>query len=213
MSQAETTNTTRRVVLAGLASVPALPASTALASAVAAQPDAEVTLAGEKFQALLRRYVPGWVEWAGLSREAHAVTEAKFGNDYSAPAWTFRGPGEARAYLHEAHALNGTDRASDAQTALYKEMEPLSELIRDTEIQSIAGLRAKTLVAIWQTIPTSTSHDGCLEINDPDLYSLLVASIAVTGLSDFFGWVVEQIEGDATKPISGFDDPTRSQWA
>ena len=42
---------------------------------------------------------------------------------------------------------------SDDETmnALPEEMEPFAETIRDADVTTIAGLRAKTLIAVWDT--------------------------------------------------------------
>jgi hypothetical protein len=36
---------------------------------------------------------------------------------------------------------------------LPEEMEPFAETIRDADVTTIAGLRAKTLIAVWDTYP------------------------------------------------------------
>ena len=64
---------------------------------------------------------------------------------------------------------------------------------------AVAGLRAKALVAIWDSRPTCATHSGCLNLEDEwSLHSLLTGVVAVTGLSDLFGAFVERIEKDAT---------------
>jgi hypothetical protein len=65
-------------------------------------------------------------------------------------------------------ASNGTDRASDPVDALHQEMEPIAEFIRDGEIESLAGLRAKALVAIWiaDSRPICALTPGCLNFED-----------------------------------------------
>ena len=64
-------------------------------------------------------------------------------------------------------------------------MEPFAETIRDADVTSIAGLRAKTLVAIWDYQPLSSRHEGNFELdNDDSHWSLFSGAVSVTGLSD-----------------------------
>jgi hypothetical protein len=166
--------------------------------------DTEIITAGQKFEEMFSRYMPAWFEWARLHRDARAEAEAKFGDDYSSPAWREPSPGQSPAekFFHNTLVRNGTDRASDAVHALHQEMEPLAEFIRDGEIKSLAGLRAKALVAMWDSRPDCAIHDGCLNFEDEwSLHSLMTGVVAVTGLPDLYGAFVERIEADAKKPI------------
>jgi hypothetical protein len=174
----------------------------------AANPDAEVIAAGEKFERLLPRYMAAWFDWARLHREAKAEAEAKFGDDYHSPAWCKPNPGQspAQAFLCEAIARNGTGAADDAVSALHDQMEPIAEMIKDADIQTLAGLRSKALVAIWDSRPIGATHDGCLNFEDEfSCYSMVTGAVAITGLSDLFGSFVEQVENDATVPM--FETP------
>lgn len=168
---------------------------------LAAEMDTAIISAGVKFEKLFSRYMPAWSEWTRLNREAKSETEAKFGAEYSSPAWQEPIPGQSPAekFFQNAHARNGADRACDEEDALHQKMEPIAKFIRDGEIRSVEGLRAKALVAIWDSRPTCATHCGCLNLEDEwSLYSLLTGVIAVTGLSDLFGAFVEQVERDAT---------------
>ena len=141
------------------------------------------------------------VRRARLAREARAETDAKFGNDYSSPAWREPSPAQCQAFkfLSKVLSSNGADRANDVMDALHNEMDPIAGFVRDEEIRSVAGLRAKALVAIWDSRPTGAYHNGCIELDDEwSLHSLLTGVAAVTGLSDLFGAFVERIEKDAT---------------
>ncbi|WP_407174553.1 hypothetical protein [Bradyrhizobium sp. STM 3562] len=166
----------------------------------AAHPDAKIIAAGVRFEKLLPKYMTAWFEWARLHREARAETYAKFGEDYCSPAWTEPDGAHSPAFLflQQALACNGARQAADTESALHDEMNPIAELIRDAEIQSLAGLRAKALVAIWDCRPGVAEHTGDLNLdNEWSLYSLLTGTIAVTGLSDLFGSFVEQVRKDA----------------
>jgi hypothetical protein len=163
--------------------------------------DAEIVAAGDKFEPLLGKYLTAKFEWAGLSRAAHAEAMAKFGDDYSSDGWAKPLPGTSpgTAFLHEAHKRNGCDRASSAVHALYEEMEPFAETIRDADVTSIAGLRAKTLVAIWESLPMCAKHEGvfCLE-DERSHWSLFSGAIAVTGLSNMVDALQNELQLDAS---------------
>jgi hypothetical protein len=205
MAQAETIpNATRRGFLSAAVGAAGAAVIATATPAIASQSDIEIITAGQKFEGLFTKYMPAWFEWARLAREAKAETKAKFGADYSAPAWREPLPGKspAQLFLHNALVSNGADRAGDAIDALDQEMELIAQYIRDEEIESLAGLRAKALVAIWDSRPTCASHSGGLNFeNEWSLYSLMTGVIAVTGLSDLFGAFVERVEGDATKTL------------
>jgi hypothetical protein len=176
-------------------------AGTVVPAVAAPNPDAEIIAAGQKFEELLGRYVPAWLNWARLHREAKAETVARFGEGYSSPAWTKpeHGQSPAQKYLHEALARNGTTAAEKVTGAFYDEMEPLAGLIRDAETQTMAGLRAKALVAIFDCKPMCAKHDGYFTFTDEiSHWSLFNGVIAVTGLSDLLDGYVELFERDAT---------------
>jgi hypothetical protein len=205
MAQAETIpNTTRRSFSSEAEGVADAALIADAAPVVADQTETKIITAGREFEGLFSQYMPAWLEWARLHREARAEAEAKFGDDYSSPAWREPSPGQSPAekFFHNALVRNGTDRASDAVHTLHQEMEPLAEFIRDGEIKSLAGLRVKALVAMWDSRPDCAIHDGCLNFEDEwSFYSLMTGVVAVTGLPDLYGEFVERIEGDATLPI------------
>jgi hypothetical protein len=110
----------------------------------------------------------------------------------------------AQARAHEVHKRNGCDRASDAVYALYKEMEPFAEMIRDADVTSIAGLRAKALVAIWDCQPLSSRHEGGFDFdNEESHWSLFSGAVSVTGLSDMVDDLQTRLQIDANMPQDG----------
>jgi hypothetical protein len=113
--------------------------------------DAETVAAAEKFEPLLRRYLTVHFEWAHLSRAARAEAFEKFGDDYGADGWSKPLPGKSpgTAFLSEVQERNGCHRASAMEKALSEEMEPFAEKIREADVTTTAGLRAKALVAVW----------------------------------------------------------------
>jgi hypothetical protein len=163
--------------------------------------DAETVAAAEEFEPLLRKYIPAYFEWTKLSRAAHAEAREKFGDDYSSDGWSkpLAGTSPGTAFLYEAHKRNGCDQASRATGALREEMEPLAEAIRDADIITIVGLRAKTLVAIWDALPMCSGHDGVFDLDDERIHwSLFSGAIAVTGLSDMVDTLQDELQVDAS---------------
>ena len=179
-------------------------AAPSIIPAAASDADAEIIAAGEKFEQLLKQYIPAWFEWAKRHRAAKAETVVKFGGDYRSSAWSEPEPGRspAQRYLKEAVGRNGAKRASEATEALCDEMEPIANLIREAKVETLAGLRAKALVAIWEARPTCATHKGLLNFDDEiSLWSLLNGVVAVTGLSGLYGSFIEQVESDATEEL------------
>jgi hypothetical protein len=157
----------------------------ALGSAAGANPDAEIIAAGEKFEPLLGKFVTTQLEWAKRHRAGKAEVEAKFGFDYRSDVWNKPTPNKSPAVklLSEALKRHGERQANAAVSALDNKMTPLAEFIRNAPVETIQGLRAKTLVAIWDGLPVEADHDGsfCIYRVDEPLFR---AAVAVTGLFD-----------------------------
>ena len=58
--------------------------------------------------------------------------------------------------------LHGQARMSE----LERDMQPLAEEIIAAPATSLAGLRAKALVALWEALPANASHDGAFDFPD-----------------------------------------------
>jgi hypothetical protein len=203
-----TTHATRRAILAGAAAVlPAL-AMPAPAAPVDNGTDAELIALGNRFEPLLAAYMTAIFEWAPLARTASEEFEAhpKFVAGYLA---TKRQRRAQSRLLNAIHKRNGCAAANDRMTALNEDMLPIAEAITDTAASSLGGLRAKVLVLLWETRPTTADHEGQLEFADDGnaSRSLFMAAAELTGL----GPMVREIEGrfaaDAT--VSG-DEAVRS---
>ena len=80
-------------------------------------------------------------------------------------------------------------------------MEPLADLIRDAEVESLGGLRSKTLVTLWDCLPIGAFHDGYLYFEDENLRSLFSGAVAVTGLSRFVSSFCEHLKNDAAEEV------------
>ena len=83
-------------------------------------------------------------------------------------------------------------------------MEPLAKAIRDADVTTIASLRAKALVAIWDSLPSCAEHEGvfCLE-DERSHWSLFSGAIAVTGLSNMVDALQNELQLDASAARDG----------
>ncbi len=140
--------------------------------------------------------MPAWFEWARLHCEAQDEAEAKFGEqDRDNEAWILP-LGTAPAWLCKDEALkrNGCDAAADIEAALFDQMRPLADLIRESEVRSLAGLRAKTLLSIWGFWPLGADDENfSSELTETGHYSLFAASAAITGLAGLVGDIEKRL--------------------
>jgi hypothetical protein len=172
-----------------------------IAQPLLAPSEAETVAAAEKFESLLRQYLTVRFEWAELARAAPAEAFEKFGDDYGSDGWSKPNSGTSpgTAFLSELHERNGCRHVSERMSALFEEMEPFAETIRDADVTTIAGLRAKTLVAVWDNLPISADHDGNLCFEDERSHrSLFSGSVAVTGLSSMVDALQTRLQSDAS---------------
>jgi hypothetical protein len=169
-----------------------------IAEPLLAAADGEIVAAGEKFERMLGEYLDARFIWAPLAREASAKTNAKFegaakwkGPTKDDPKWAFH-----------SHALreNGCEEASKRLCEIATAMDELADDIRDGRTESIGGLRAKMLVAIWTSLPIRASHDGEWSFEDGYSYgAVFEAAIAVTGLSGMFESVDSRLMADRSE--------------
>ena len=191
---------TRRRFLSQAAGVAAggTAASAAAAPAGLADPvfgmDAEIIAAGKAFEPLLSKYLDAQFIWTRLSREASDATDAKYPSD------DFDGPGENPkwAFHLQMGEQNGCKKASTRLSEIHEEMEPLADLIREASPETIEGLRAKTLVAIWECQPIYSTHEGEFNFSNEDSHrSLFHAAVAMTGLSEMVSAIGIRLQIDA----------------
>jgi hypothetical protein len=178
----------------------AITSATAVKPAEAGQehPDAEIIAAGKAFEPLLSKYLDAQFTWTRLSREASDETEAKFPSD------DFDGPGENPkwAFHLQVGEQNGSSKAHNRLSEIHEKMEPLADLIREAAAETIEGLRAKTLVSIWECQPSFSSHEGEFDFSNEDSHrSLFRAAVALTGLQSQVSGIEARLAADAA------DDP------
>jgi hypothetical protein len=123
--------------------------------------DAALIALGERFEKLLLEHMDAWLEWAPRMRAAHA--EAK----------------DNMSALAVAIQRTGCDVAQARMSELERDMQPLAE--------EIAGLRAKALVALWEALPATASHQGAFDF--PDASRSLFEAVA--GMTDLLPLVRE----------------------
>jgi len=161
---------------------------------------AEIIAAGKAFEPLLSKYLDAQFIWTRLSREASDETDAKFPSD------DFDGPGENPkwAFHLQMGEQNGCRKASERLSEIHEEMEPLADLIRETASETIEGLRAKTLVAIWDCQPIYATHEGGFNFSKGDSHcSLFHAAVAITGLTEMVSAIAIRLQIDAGIPQDG----------
>ena len=84
------------------------------------------------------------------SCEAHEAAEAKFGeqdrdNDGLDRPWV----GAGSLFLDEALERNGCTAAADIETALFDQMLPFADIIREAEVRSLAGFAQRPCCRFW----------------------------------------------------------------
>ena len=107
--------------------------------------DTDLIALGGQLEGLLREYMDAWLEWAPRMRAAR--TEAK----------------DNMSALAVAIQRTGCDVAQESMSELEHDMQPLAEEIIAASVTSLGGLRAKALVALWEALPATASHQGAFD--------------------------------------------------
>jgi len=139
--------------------------------------DAALIALGERFEKLLLEHMDAWLEWAPRMRAAHA--EAKDNVSALALAIQRTGCGVVQARMSE----------------LERDMQPLAEEIIAAPVTSLSGLRAKALVALWEALPATASHQGAFDFPDASR-SLFEAVAGMTGLLPLVSELEARLEAD-----------------
>jgi hypothetical protein len=186
----------RRGVLAGVASAAVLPIAAAVPAAAARTLDAELIELGARFEPLVDRYYVAHRRWSTSLAQAHAEHNAEFGDPADRD---YEHPPEIRKAFADSCERHGANDADDALSAISDEMRPLEIAINAASVTSIAGLRAKALVAFREVSPLSA---GGSEFHFEDAYpfqQLFTAVAEVCGLKDkiaALGYEFPDIGGD-----------------
>jgi hypothetical protein len=212
MAQADKSNITspsRRAVMAGAAMLPAL----ALPALAASTADAKLIALGRRYEKLLLKYIDATLQWAPLSRAARdEISETSDARQAAidhvradlAEPYPFDLIQAEHRRLDSALKRNGGSTAAKRMAALFEDMEPLAEAIKDAPAFSLGGLRAKALVMLYEAGPDWARHDGCL--NFPDdvgaSRSLFDAAAELTGLTPMVREIERRLAADATEEIA-----------
>jgi hypothetical protein len=179
------TSRSRRTVLAGIASAAALPIAAlpiaAAAPAAVQTLDAELIELGARFEPLVDQYYAVRAIWARAMTRSHSEHDRKFGEPRDRD---YQDTPEIRAAWEEACERNGLDDACVRQSAIWEEMKPIANAINASPVNSIEGLRAKALVALWEVVPLVA---GDTEFSFDDAYpfqQLFTAVAELCGLKD-----------------------------
>jgi hypothetical protein len=126
--------------------------------------DAKLVELGAQFEPLLDRFYVARKCWARSLVAAHAEHDREFGtlverDDQARP--------EVVAAFKDSCDRHGTCESSEALSAIHKQMEPLAKAINAAPVNSIEGLRAKALVALWEVAPLCA---GDTEFSFDDAY-------------------------------------------
>src|SRR5256886_8771499 len=132
---------------------------------------------GERFEKLLLEYMDAWLEWAPLMRAARAQV------------------GDDIAVLITAIERTGCDAAQARMSELERDMQALAEEIIAAPATSLSGLRAKALVAFWEALPATASHQGAFDFPDASR-SLFEAVAGMTGLLPLVSELEARLEAD-----------------
>jgi hypothetical protein len=139
--------------------------------------DAALIALGERFEKLLLEHMDAWLEWAPRMRAAHA--EAK--DNVSALALAIQ--------------RTGCDVVQARMSELERDMQPLAEEIIAAPVTSLSGLRAKALVALWEALPATASHQGAFDFPDASR-SLFEAVAGMTELLPLVRELEARLEAD-----------------
>jgi hypothetical protein len=184
ISQNSVVDPTRRLLLtvaAGGAVAATAIATTAQAAPAAQTLDAELIELGARFEPLVDRYYVVHRRWSAALAQAHAEHDREFGDPADR---NFEHPPEITKAFDDSCERSGTSEASEALSAIFKEMAPLANAINAASVTSIEGLRAKALVAFWEVTPLFA---GSTEFSFADAYpfqQLFTAVAELCGLKD-----------------------------
>ena len=138
-------------------------------------------------------------EWAPLSRAAGAELEAS----PKYVSWADATDQQRRAQQRRNNAIhkrNGCDAASNRMSALFARMKPIAEKIVEVPASTLAGLRAKALVVLFEAMPAFADHEGEMEMADDGgaSRSLFMTAAELTGIGPMVREIEARLAADAT---------------
>jgi hypothetical protein len=141
--------------------------------------EAQAIAAGKIIEAILPAYVELHRAWAKGSSQAHTYGDANFTEEQR-----YEGSeGVAHKALKAICHSTGADLAQKGMSAIFPKIAALTRQIHRAPVQTIDGLRAKALAALWECIPAIGS-DRSFDFTDERTFEMLFrACLSVTGLS------------------------------
>jgi hypothetical protein len=143
--------------------------------------DAELIELGARFEPLVDRYYVAHRRWSAALAQAHAEHDGEFGP----PAERgYSDTPKIAAAFEDSCKRWDVREASDALSAIFKEMTPLVNAINTASVSSIEGFRAKALVAFWEVAPLGAG-DSEFTFEDAWPFQQLFTAVAeLCGLKD-----------------------------
>jgi hypothetical protein len=159
--------------------------------------DAELLALGARLEPLLLDYMRNALIWAPASRAAHAEIGGL------SEEWHNFTDEQQCAHIDALQAAlerHGAEAASDRNGELAADIEPLVEQILEAPASSLAGLRAKALVVLWEARPALHDHSW-LDFHEDDdggaCRSLFDAVADLTGIAPMVRSIEAQLAADA----------------
>jgi hypothetical protein len=113
--------------------------------------------------------------------QSHSEHDRKFGE---ARDRGYQDTPEIRAAWEEVAQRNGLNDACARNSAIWDEMEPIADAINASPVNSIEGLRAKALVALWEVAPLGADDTEFSFCDAHPFQQLFTAVAELCGLKD-----------------------------
>jgi hypothetical protein len=190
----------RRAMMRGAVAAMPILAGTTSAAIADTQADAELIALGERFEPLFLDYMNSWLEWAPRWRAANAEIGGLRDD------WAQLTREQCRAHANAttaAHQRHGAEAAGERMTALYGDVDMIAAAINEAPALSLAGLRAKALVFLWEARPGCAEHEGSFHFQEGDdgtgsaCRSLIEAVAELTGLGPMMWDIETRLAADA----------------
>jgi hypothetical protein len=148
--------------------------------ATARATDAEMIALSAQFERLVDEYYARHKVWAPRLAGAHAKTDERFGDIFALYDKDGNPGPEVKArekYFGEMIERLAVHEAGDRMHAVYEQMKPLARAILALPTTSIEALRAKALVAFWESMP-SFAHSTTYSFDDAFSSQALFCAVA-----------------------------------
>ncbi|MHC2334490.1 hypothetical protein [Bradyrhizobium sp. USDA 4454] len=148
--------------------------------------DAELIELSAKLEPLVREYYARHGEWARRQVQAHKETDERFGEGVPFDVWDTenkRTQTEKGKFFEEALSRIRVGEALESLAELEQEIMPLATAIDKLPVTSLAGLKAKALVAFWRIEPLQASSGEFYFQDEAAFQQLFIAVAEFCGLS------------------------------